>query len=1117
MHHSVLFRKGVRCLILLIAFLSISFYTQAQYFKPVWVNDIGGTGDSKATNIAADNNGNIYVSGYIRGTVTFNLKQGGTQKLTSNGDADIYIAKYDIATGNYIWAISMGGSGIDLTNSMTVDNLGNVLITGQFQTSVNFNPKGNFILSSNGADDIFIAKYTQNGDFVWATSMGGSDIDRGHYITTDAQNNVIITASYTGAVDVDPSGAVYNLPNQNSLACFFAKYDVNGNFLWAHPLGNVNTQNLTAVAIDKTTNDVVVTGDFYGNVDFSYSGIAAATFNNNTVSNFVARYTAAGTYEWVNYLPGSGTGIISSIKIDSQSNIVITGIFGGSFYSSGSAGNPIVSQGPADIIVANYKANGSPNWAKDIGSSNCNANCRYITLDSNNNIFITGYFSGIINVGAALSNGTLSNTTGGQSAFIIGLNSSGSPIASGAFGSTCTSNLGYETVAVGSNVYVAGSFCQTADFDTGNCAVDNYTAVNSTSDSFLASFSVVNNNVVSEITGFTMPQQVAPAVIDAVNHTIAITVASGSNISALTPTITVSNNGTVTPASGVSENFTTPFIYTVASACSSIQYTVTVSVEEASKIDTTCSSASNTLTGDVVNPVPGSYAWQIQQNNVWVNAPGVANNKDYQTSSITNNTGSSITYPVRRQITINGNISFDSFYSLTILSPTANNVITAPAITSFCTSGDPAEITGSTPTGGSSVYNYQWQSSTDDLNFVDVTNANLINFDPSTVSVTTYYRRIVTSGVCTVPLVSNVVTIQIFSPPAIPVPVLSNVQICPGSTASLSIASPQTGITYNWYSTSTNGTSLFTGVSFVTPTIIGNTTYYAEAVNSAGCASDRAAVDVTVAPSPLVNVTDTSICTGTNATLTATSTDPNAIINWYADANGTSILFTGNTFTTPTLSTATNYYAEAVDNITGCISATRAVATVQMIQQLPAPLVTFVSSTIISVTFQWDAIAGAIGYQVSTDNGQTFVDPGSDSNGLSYTVNGLQPAQSVTLIVRAVGNQPCQLSENSAAVTGTAVDPLTLTDIIYVPNAFTPNGDGKNDIVYVHSESIRSLKFYIYDQWGELLYTSTSLQNGWDGSYRGKKEPVGVYVYYVEAIMNDGKQVNKKGTITLLR
>ncbi len=90
-------------------------------------------------------------------------------------------------------------------------------------------------------------------------------------------------------------------------------------------------------------------------------------------------------------------------------------------------------------------------------------------------------------------------------------------------------------------------------------------------------------------------------------------------------------------------------------------------------------------------------------------------------------------------------------------------------------------------------------------------------------------------------------------------------------------------------------------------------------------------------------------------------------------------------------------------------------------------------------------------------------------------------------------------------------------DLVYCPNAFTPNGDGTNDVWKVRSETVRSIEFHIYDQWGELLFTSTSIDNGWDGTYKGHKEPVGVYVYYMDAVMNDGQNIKRKGTITLLK
>jgi gliding motility-associated-like protein len=274
-------------------------------------------------------------------------------------------------------------------------------------------------------------------------------------------------------------------------------------------------------------------------------------------------------------------------------------------------------------------------------------------------------------------------------------------------------------------------------------------------------------------------------------------------------------------------------------------------------------------------------------------------------------------------------------------------------------------------------------------------------------------------------------------------------------------------------------------------------------------------VNVTVNAPPQVTTQGTSVCPGTSATVTASSTDANAIITWYANVTGGNPLSTGTTFLTPAINTATTYYAEATDNVSNCSTATRVPVQVQIIQALPAPVVSVGATTTSSVTFQWDAVNGATGYQVSIDNGQTFTDPSSGGNGLTHIVSGLQTQQSVTIVVRAVGSFACALSNNSTAVTAIAASPLG--DQIFVPNAFTPNGDGRNDIVYVHSTNIRSLKFFIYDQWGELLYTSLNQANGWDGTYKGTKEPVGVYVYYLEATMNDGLLVNKKGTITLLR
>jgi gliding motility-associated-like protein len=368
---------------------------------------------------------------------------------------------------------------------------------------------------------------------------------------------------------------------------------------------------------------------------------------------------------------------------------------------------------------------------------------------------------------------------------------------------------------------------------------------------------------------------------------------------------------------------------------------------------------------------------------------------------------------------------------------------------------------------------------------------------------------------------SNLAQVQVTTRPAPAPPVIANgnpVQTCQGTTATLTVTDAQAGYTYKFYTVATGGTAAFTGTSYVTPTLNANTTYYVEAINEDGCPSaSRTMVVVTVNAlpnAPQVLATGRQICPDNATTLTATP-PAGSTIKWYAAATGGTALASGNSFNTPVLSTNTTYYAEAESTATGCASGARTQVTVTILGPLAAPTVSVLTSTTSSVTFTYNAVPDAAGYQVSLDNGSTFSDPSSGAAGLTHVVTGLNPNQSVTIIVRAVGSVDCQLSVNSTAVTGTAANPFG--DGIFIPNAFTPNGDGNNDVLYVYGNAIQKLTFSIYDQWGGLQYRTTNMAAGWDGTFRGRAQPVGVYVYYAEVTLNSGQVVKKKGTVTLIR
>ncbi len=97
------------------------------------------------------------------------------------------------------------------------------------------------------------------------------------------------------------------------------------------------------------------------------------------------------------------------------------------------------------------------------------------------------------------------------------------------------------------------------------------------------------------------------------------------------------------------------------------------------------------------------------------------------------------------------------------------------------------------------------------------------------------------------------------------------------------------------------------------------------------------------------------------------------------------------------------------------------------------------------------------------------------------------------------------------------IDVICDEPYIFVPNAFTPNGDNNNDIVFVRGNIIEDMYFAIYNRWGEKVFESTKQEYGWDGNYKGEKAQPGVFVYYLDLTCYGKRTFSKKGNITLIR
>ncbi|HXS35185.1 MAG TPA: gliding motility-associated C-terminal domain-containing protein [Flavipsychrobacter sp.] len=121
------------------------------------------------------------------------------------------------------------------------------------------------------------------------------------------------------------------------------------------------------------------------------------------------------------------------------------------------------------------------------------------------------------------------------------------------------------------------------------------------------------------------------------------------------------------------------------------------------------------------------------------------------------------------------------------------------------------------------------------------------------------------------------------------------------------------------------------------------------------------------------------------------------------------------------------------------------------------------------------------------------------------------PDTAITYTVTGIDGNDCPSSDS------VRINIMDCTASVDVPEAFSPNGDGSNDILYVRGINIRSVHFIVFDRWGIKVFETDNINRGWDGTYNGKIQPVETYAYILKAITINGLEINKKGNVTLLR
>jgi hypothetical protein len=265
-------------------------YSNAGDLLRAWT--MGGDNDDVGRDIYVDDAGNVYVAGDFEGKIDLDPDLDDIRR--SKGHEDIFVAKYD-DTADQKWGATFGGLDEDVRPSISVDPAGNVYVTGNFESTADFDPtSGVYELTSHGEDDIFVARLNSSGALVWANAIGGLGSDRGEGIAAGYYGDLFVTGSFHESVDFDPGTGEAILNSAGQKDAFIGRYGTNGMFLAVQAISGPQQDVGSAIDLDKT-DGLYVAGSFQGTADFNVGASAVLRTSAGDSDVFTVKRTYSTT------------------------------------------------------------------------------------------------------------------------------------------------------------------------------------------------------------------------------------------------------------------------------------------------------------------------------------------------------------------------------------------------------------------------------------------------------------------------------------------------------------------------------------------------------------------------------------------------------------------------------------------------------------------------------------------------------------------------------------------------------------------------------------------------------------------------------------------------------
>jgi gliding motility-associated-like protein len=991
---------------------------------------------------------------------------------------------------------------------------------------------------------IFYTTGAQTLTPLWVNDVGGNGPCQTSGMGVDAQSNVYITGIFQSTVDFDPSPTtVFNLSASGGWDIFMAKYKADGTLIWAKSFAGdaLDQANSLAVTADGV---VTITGQFQSMSLDANPGTATYYLNNKgTEDSFAIRLDKDGNFLWAASVGGSSTDRGNDVANDKDGNVIVASQFQGSLTVGNATYN---TSSTFNGLLVKYSAAGNVLWSINLGQSGDNE-ARGVTTDNDNNIYVSGAYSGVVNFNP---NGTaLNSPNNGGGTFLAKYSPAGQLIWVKQITGQLNNNLSNICVDTRGAVYISGNFSTSLVFDATRSL-----SPRGPQDIYVAKYTATGSLLWAKSAGnFNGSPYCYRITSDAANNVFFTGYYTGTVDFNPDPVLT--NNLTYHGSRDLfickydtDGNYAWAYSYGNASCSSTFGVELAVDRQnnvllggafcstvnfDANQCSTYNLTAKNFTSDTYVakynqnGQVPGSpqitsFAIPqqispavIDQTNYIITAnvpagtsltalaPVIATTPGSKITPLSATTRN-FTSPVTYSVALNNGCGVVS-YSVNVLVNTA--VATCSGIVNLLTgkvlSSPPDAYLWEVLQGGT------WVTAPGTSNQADYETSGFTNVTGSNV---VYYlrRKVITSGIG---VYDSFYDLTVYSTTGSNSISANKLIFCPGNTDPFIFTGNQpvgynsTG-TYRWEQSFDAVTWTIVpaatqqNLQYTQP--VTQITYFRRVTILNTCIAYSNILKIDVAP-PITTAlagSDQKSCLLTQATLSANSPAANEVGTWTVISPLTYSPFNSSNLHDPKATISA--IPTDVDVVLQWTLSNASCA------QQSTDQVTVFNTSIPLIN---------AGINIEIDEGEHVELTSNVTNGGNYTVewspaetldnpastNPVAYPKGTTIYNLKVTTSTGCIAESSVKVT---VSPFVF------PNTFTPNGDGTNDTWQLKKlQKFTNNQVWIYNRWGQLMFYSKGYAAAWDGTFEGKKLPTGVYYYIIKIADLD---TTRKGSVTIV-